>query len=234
MDFLQENTSIGSLVMKTPEYASLFEKLGLDYCCKGHKTLKELCDEKGLDVSEVLQKLNQISTAAPAVDWNQMSLKEVVEHIVDTYHVYLEQELPRISQLIRKLNMKHGEKYPYVAELQDVFEELEESLFEHINEEEEIVFPFIIQLAVNGKSDQEKVNKYISSLDEDHLKAGAALEKMRKLTNDYTPPSDACMTHIVMLNSLSHLERNLHEHIHKENHVLFPRAMKMHQQILSI
>jgi len=227
MDFLHENASIGSLVAKAPEYASIFEKLGLDYCCKGNRTLKEACDEKQLNVIEVLGALKHLQTSDIAANWDRMSIKEIVEHIVSTYHTYAKQELQRISQLLEKLNAKHGQKYPYILELQNVFANMKNSLLDHMNEEEQIVFPLMLNLAVNKSLYQEEASKYLDALDNDHLETGKALEKIKKLTHDYTPPADACMTHIVMLDSLERLERNLHEHIHKENQILFPRAKTM-------
>lgn len=227
MDFLDENKSIGSLVMRTPEYANFFEKLGLDYCCKGHKTLKEACDEKKLNVTEVLETLKLLQSSDEVMGWDQMSIKEIVEYVVDTYHTYSKQELPRIGQLIEKVKAKHGQRYPDIFELQNTFEQMKDSLLKHIEEEEEVVFPLLINLEVNQASHKEDVKQHLSALDDEHVETGEALEKIKKLTNNYTPPADACMTHIVMLNSLERLERNLHEHIHKENQILFPRAATM-------
>lgn len=219
MNVLKENATIGSLVAKSPEYASVFEKLGIDYCCKGHKQLKEVCEEKNLDIHEVIDRLKQIQTSTATRDWDQMSTSEIATHIIDTYHTHLRDELPRISYLINKVHTKHGHRYPYIAQLQTVFEEMKDSLLEHIDEEEKTVFPLIIKQA----SGQE-LSQCLSTLDEDHLQTGQALEKIQALTNGYTPPEDACMTHMVMVNSLKLLELNLHEHIHMENHILFPRV----------
>lgn len=227
MDFLNENSNIGNLVAKAPEYAKIFEKLGLDYCCKGNRTLKESCDEKKLQVVEVLETLRQLSISDVPMNWDQMTIREIVEHIVDTYHIYSKQELPRISQLIEKINTKHGQRYPYISDLQNIFEQMKKSLLEHMEEEEMVVFPLLINLERHKESYKEEVKKHLGSLDNDHLETGDALDRIKKLTNDYAPPLNACTTHIVMLNSLERLERNLHEHIHKENQILFPRAMSM-------
>jgi regulator of cell morphogenesis and NO signaling len=104
---------------------------------------------------------------------------------------------------------------------------MKDSLLDHMEEEEQIIFPLMTNLAVDKEFCQKDVKNYLDSLDNDHLETGEALEKIKKLTHDYTPPANACMTHIVMLNSLERLERNLHEHIHKENQILFPRAKEM-------
>lgn len=227
MDFLNENTSIGSLVSKAPESAKIFEKLGLDYCCKGNKILKEACDEKKLNVVEVLGMLKELSRPNVPMNWDRMTLKEIVMHIANTYHTPTKQELQRINQLIEKIKNKHGKRYPYISDLHNVFEQMKTSLLKHMEEEEQIVFPLVISLEDNKEVHHEELKKYLSFLDNDHLETGEALERIKNLTNGYIPPSAACMTHIVMLNSLERLERNLHEHIHKENQILFPRAKAM-------
>lgn len=227
MDFLNENTSIGSLVAKNSEYATIFEKLGLDYCCKGNRTLKEACYEKKLNIVEVLNALKQLSIPNTSTNWDKLTLKEIVTHIVDTYHVFSKQELQRISQLIEKLKTRHGSRNAYISDLQIVFEQMKSSLLNHMEEEEQIVFPLIIELELNKELQYEELSKHLSSLDNDHLETGKSLDRIKTLTNGYTPPSDACMTHIVMVNSLERLERNLHEHIHKETQILFPRAKSM-------
>lgn len=223
MESLNENATVGSLVANKPEYASLFEKLGIDYCCKGNKTLKEVCEDKKLSIFEVMQKLKQMPATKKAINWNEMSSQEIIEHIVATHHIYTRHELARLSQLIKKLNIKHGERYPYIAELRNIFEELKDSLLSHMDEEEQVVFPLIASLG-RGEAAQGEAKVDLTSLDKDHLETGDAFEKIKKLTDGYTPPEGACMTHIVVLDSLERLEQNLHEHIHKEAQILFPRV----------
>lgn len=229
MDFLSENTSIGKLVAKIPEYANVFEKLELDYCCKGNRTLKEACEEKKLNAVEVLETLKQLSTPNVSMNWDCMTLKQIILYIIDTYHTPLKQELHKITQLIEKLKNKHERLYSYISDLQNVFEQMKNSLLEHMQEEEQIVFPIMINIEINKKSQYEKLKKYLNHLDNDHLQTGEDLERIKNLTDHYIPSSDACMTHIIILNSLKRLERNLHEHIHKENQILFPRVKVMFQ-----
>lgn len=227
MNFLNENASVGSLVKDSPEYARVFEKLGLDYCCKGKSTLKEACDAERLDVDEVIEALRLVPAFNALFDWDQMTIEEVADYIVETYHNYLRQELPRITQLVEKVNMKHGQRHPYIADLKNAFEKMRNSLFAHMEEEERVVFPLMIALTISKESHQEEVKKHLDSLDKDHLEIKEGLERIKELTNGYNPPINACITHIVMLNSLKQLDQNLHEHIHKENQILFPRAKAM-------
>lgn len=220
--FLNEDMKVGLLVAKIPGYASIFEKLGIDYCCKGNKTLKELCAEKNLEVKTVLQKLAKVSTTSQMMDWEEASIDELIHHIVIKHHDYLREELPRISNLIDKVLSKHGDLHPELLELRDTFERLKVDLIKHLDEEEMVVFPAIKNLKTHKSAeDLDKLKNYINTLYTEHLEAGAALEKMNALTNGYKPPRGACTTYLVLLNSLAFLEKDMHEHVHKENHILF-------------
>lgn len=228
-DKLDENVRVGPLVAKMPAYASLFEKIGIDYCCNGKKTLKDLCSEKNVDVTEVLDQLRKITITSQSVDWDKIPLKELITHIVRKHHDYLREELPRLSGLIDKVTTKHGSLHLGLVELQKTFEEFKTHLLEHIEEEEKIVFPAIENMISHKQRaplTEEVLHKHLNSLDAEHSEAGAALEKMHQLTNGYTPPKGACTTHRVMLNSLAALEKDMHEHVHKENHILFPKVLK--------
>jgi regulator of cell morphogenesis and NO signaling len=229
MDLLNENVMVGSLVAKNPAYANLFEKIGIDYCCKGKKTLKELCIEKNLDPRAVLDQLKEISTTPLIVDLNNLSLNDLITHIIKKHHDYLREELPRLSNLIYKVATKHSGLHPELLELRGIFEEFKVDVLNHIEKEETIIFPAIELLATNKKKptfSKDSLESYLNDLDSEHTEAGAALEKMNKLTNGYILPIGACTTYRVMLNSLSLLEKDMHEHVHKENHILFPHALK--------
>jgi regulator of cell morphogenesis and NO signaling len=229
VELLNENMMVGSLVAKKPAYAFFFEKIGIDYCCKGKRTLKELCTEKNLDVVDVLDKLEQISATSPKIDWNIISLSDLMQHIVKKHHDYLREELPRLSAIIHKVAAKHGNIHSTLFELRETFEEFKADLLEHIEKEEKVVFPAIEDRVKNRKhSDLEEGNlkDYLTSLDFEHIEAGAVLEKINKLTDGYKQPAGACTTYLVMLSSLAFLEKDMHEHVHKENHILFSRILE--------
>lgn len=223
MDFLNENMMVGPLVTKMPVYANLFEKIGIDYCCKGKKTLKELCIEKNLDPKDVLDQLEGISTTSPAENLDKLSLNDLISHIIKKHHDYLREELPRLNGLVNKVATRHGSLHPELVELRDTFEKFKVEVLNHIEKEETIVFPAIARFAADKKNPNNGLENHLSVLDLEHIEAGAALEKMNRLTNGYTPPAGACTTYHVMLSSLSTLEKDMHEHVHKENHILFPQ-----------
>ena len=235
MDILDENMRVGSLVTKKPAYAALFEKMGIDYCCKGNKTLKELCAEKNLDAAVVLDKLRRISTTSQTMDWDKFSLIDLVIHIMEKHHDYLREELPRLSAIIHKVATKHGGIHPELIELRETFEGFKIAILDHLEKEETILFPAIEYIAKDKKSptfEEGNIKSCLSSLDSEHVEAGAALEKMSKLTNEYNPPAGACTSYLVMLSGLAFLEKDVHEHVHRENQILFPRVLEEWHKLL--
>ena len=167
-----------------------------------------------------------MSEASQPIAWDKVPLKELIRHILVKNHDYLRGELPRISDLIEKVITKHGDLHPELLELQKTFEHLKTDLIKHLDEEEMVVFPLIKNFIENGNAVAlEKLKNSINTLDAEHLEAGAALEKMNGLTNGYTPPKGACTTYLVLFNSLAFLEKDMHEHVHKENHILFPAIL---------
>jgi regulator of cell morphogenesis and NO signaling len=212
----------------------VFEQYGLDYCCGGKKTLQDACAQKGVSVDEVVEKLSaagQKKLAGTEPDWAKTSLKEFIDHIIACYHRPLREELPRLTQLAEKVANVHGDNHPEMIELRDVFKPFREQLELHMQKEELILFPGIAGIEAGGSSRSfgcgGGVEHPIEVMTQEHDDAGEALAKMRKLTNDFTPPADACNTFKVLLHSLAKLELEMHQHVHKENNILFPRTFKL-------
>ncbi|RMF42530.1 MAG: iron-sulfur cluster repair di-iron protein [Planctomycetota bacterium] len=229
--------SVGQLVAQRPAAASVLERVGIDYCCGGGKTLSEACQAKGIDPADLLdqvaaaeQKVDQLQTDQ-RTNWLDRSLTELCDHIEQTHHAYLKEELPRLSELIAKVVTAHGDRHPSLRDVQQVFAALRAELEPHMMKEERILFPAVRQL--EQASGQRiafpfgSVANPILMMEHEHDVAGDALKQLRALTSDYTPPSNACNTYRVMLDSLQRLEADLHQHIHEENNILFPRAMQL-------
>ncbi len=233
LDELEEKT-VGELVAQHPQYARVFESFAIDYCCGGKLKIKEACDKKNVDLKLVLESLrssraDQGSAAEP--NWNDSTLKELVDHIVKTYHFPLREELPRIEQLAKKVAHVHGERHPEMVQLFEIFSDFKMQLELHMQKEEIILFPAIVQ---SEKSLERSVfgcgggiENPINVMLQEHDDAGDALKQMRSLANDYVAPDDACNTFRVLLDSLKNLEKEMHDHVHKENHILFPRALAL-------
>lgn len=231
MPVLNEQT-VGQLVAENPERARVFEKYRIDYCCGGKLSLSEACGRKGADLEAVVEALATVDAVSPSVgtDWTTAPLAELADHIVATHHAYLETELPRLSALAARVAKVHGDHAPETVRLQAIFEEFKAELTEHAMKEEQILFPWIKGLEQGGVAPVmagATVASPIACMEKEHDNAGAALEQMRALTNGFCPPMDACNTWRVLYASLDALEQDMHVHVHKENSILFPRAIAL-------
>lgn len=228
-------TTVGQLVADRPDRSRLFMKLGIDYCCGGKLTLQDAAEKKGLDAASILATLTALETLEPsgsAPNPAQMSLTALADHIVGTHHAYLKEELPRLAFLTRKVAAVHGDDHPWLREVHAVYTGLAEELSSHLQKEEVILFPAIRNLEQTGDSGAPfgaDLSHPVLMMEHEHAEAGEALTKLRALTSDFTPPASACNSFRAMLDGLEQLERDTHEHISKENNILFPRAMAQFQ-----
>lgn len=230
-----EEMPVGTIVARQPETARVFEKYQLDYCCRGKRKLREACEENQIDLCQLLAELDQ-ATSSPGDGplWIERTLSELCDHIEHRHHDYLREELPRIAGLIDKVINAHGASHPELTRVRDHFRLLRGELEPHMMKEERVLFPAIRQM----ESSQPRQVFPFGSMDnpircmvDEHEHAGEQLAILRELTSGYTPPDGACPTWKVMLDSLARLERDMHEHVHKENSILFPRAQDMERQI---
>jgi regulator of cell morphogenesis and NO signaling len=227
------STSVGEWVAEHPQTARVFEELQIDYCCGGDKPLAQACGAKGLDPDTIASRL---SDAIAHTDddsrrnWTQADLGELCDHIEATHHAFLRTELPRLAQLVDKVANVHGENHRELCDLRTVFTALRAELEPHMLKEEQILFPAIRQLENSTSPPQfpfGTVANPIHMMEHEHDNAGGALKRIRELTADFHVPEEACNTWSVMLDGLQNLEADLHQHIHKENNILFPRAQQL-------
>ena len=230
-------TTVGKLVVERPGRARVLERLGLDYCCGGGKSLSESCQDLGLDVEVVLRDIAKSDAASPgndAANPADLTLTQLADQIEATHHAYLRLELPRISGLAGKVAQAHGENHPQTHQVQRVFEALRTELEAHMQKEEVILFPMCRQL--EGSSEVPafhcgSLRNPIAVMEHEHDNAGRALAEMRKLTADYATPPDVCNTYRALMDALAGLEADLHQHIHKENNILFPRTVELEARL---
>ncbi len=215
------DVTLGQLVEERPELARTLDRLGLDYCCGGHRSLAAACAEQGLDVDEVRRELAAVDEEA-APTWSTMGITQLVDHIEATHHALLWAELPRLSALLEKILNVHGERHPELARIRDVYEQLRAELEPHLREEEQHVFPLVRCLAVADDPERRTLADGVRALRDDHEAAGALLAELRELTGGYTPPADGCASYQAAFRGLEELEADVHLHVHKENNVLFP------------
>ncbi len=223
-------TTVGELVRVKPARARIFENLGIDYCCGGKKPLAEVCRAKGLDSATVVAMLAALDGEPETSSANPdtMGLAELCDHIERAHHDYLREELPRLDFMTRKVAVVHGDHEARLHEVRRVFESFNAAMTAHTEEEESVVFPKIRQLELgngNKAATLAELKATFAKLESEHDSAGAALEHFKQLTDDYTPPDWACNTFRAMYDTLAKLERNMHQHVHKENNVLFVKAL---------
>jgi regulator of cell morphogenesis and NO signaling len=233
MHKFQVQDTVGEIVARHPALSRVFEEAGVDYCCGGKKTLDEVSRMKGLDPQTLLAALEE-SVASNGknadVDAAAMSLTELADHIEQTHHAYLRSELPRLDAMTAKVASVHGEKDARLAQIRATFLGFFDELSSHMMKEERILFPMVREIDASATAPAFHCGSLanpIRQMEFEHDQAGSALERLRQLTDGYTPPDWACNTYRAMLDALVYLERDMHQHVHKENNALFPRALAM-------
>jgi regulator of cell morphogenesis and NO signaling len=224
---IDPTTTLGALVAERPARAGLFERLRLDYCCGGAQTLGEACDRRGLALDAVRAELEALdaTSAEPAGlhsrDWRHASVAELCTHIVTVHHDGLRETFPRIEALLATVVRVHGASDPKLHDLQRAFGQLRSELETHLASEASMLFPACVAFERHGAAIQEPL---LSVHEREHASVGDGLAALRVLAGGYEPQSALCDTHRALLDALAAFERDLHQHVHKENNVLFPRV----------
>jgi regulator of cell morphogenesis and NO signaling len=222
-----DGTTLAELVSERPARAAVLDRLGLDYCCHGRRSLADAARAAGLDPAAVVHALD---APAAGVDdhggWEQLGLAELAAHIIAVHHQYLWDELPEIEALAVKVDSVHGERHPELAEVHELVRALRADLEPHMTKEERVLFPAIGRLAA-GEHEFPfgHIANPVRVMMTEHEQAGAILERLRATTAAYAVPRDACPSYRALYERLAQVEADTHLHIHKENNVLFPAAI---------
>jgi regulator of cell morphogenesis and NO signaling len=233
MQTIELQANVGELVRQVPNRARVFESHKIDYCCGGKVSLARACEKRGIEAGEVLKQLAANDSAArdqPIVDADAMTLTELADHIEQTHHAYLREELPRLEFMTEKVSRVHGDKEPRLLQVREAFVALKAELEPHMMKEERVLFPIIRQLEASTTTPEfhcGSVANPIRQMEHEHDQAGDALAIIREATDDFVPPEWACNTYRAMIDTLEKLEADMHQHIHKENNVLFPKAIEL-------
>jgi regulator of cell morphogenesis and NO signaling len=230
---------LASIVKANHHAVPVLEKYHLDFCCKGKRTLAEACKENNISEESVIQQLRAVQNdeRIQHTPFNEMTAEQLINYIVTHHHSYVKQVVPTIYQHSQRVAAKHGDRFPYMIQVAELFGEVAEEMGAHMQKEEMILFPRIKQLeAMIVSSEADKGNlPYISSpinvMEEEHEHAGNLLAEIRRLTDDYTAPANACTTFRITLAELKEFEEDLHKHVHFENNILFPLAENMLQSV---
>jgi regulator of cell morphogenesis and NO signaling len=228
---ITSETPVRDIAVEHPTAIPVLERLGIDYCCGGKHTLAEACAKGGVDLAPVLEELEhrQPGTDAPEAQWKNASLKEIAEYVVQRHHAFTREQIKLIADLMKKVEARHGADHPEVFEIGKIFAVTSSELTHHFFCEENILFPYIGKMEAGQQAALPpvfgSVEQPITRMMMDHDQAGEELRALRGLTNDYTPPTAACPTWRALYRALEDLEQDLHQHIHLENNILFPRAL---------
>jgi regulator of cell morphogenesis and NO signaling len=243
METLSKDTQkqIGQFVADDYRTASVFSKYGIDFCCKGHRTIEEVCTKNNIDSNDLLNDLEKIlsSNTDQSIDYRSWPLDLLAEYVEKKHHRYVEEKTPVIRQFLDKLCRVHGERHPELFKINELFTASTGELAAHMKKEELILFPFIKKM-VKAQIDKGAilapqfgtVENPIAMMMEEHENEGVRFRQISELTDNYNPPADACNTYKVTFAMLDEFEKDLHLHIHLENNILFPEAVKLEKAFL--
>lgn len=236
----EKDETLGEIAAKDLRKAEVFKKYGLDFCCGGKKTVKEACEEKGMDVTKVEQELQLAermpsSRPLPYLDW---SIDFLADYIVNTHHSYVRKTLPDIRGYAGKVAQVHGARHPELSNIRPLVESIYNEMMSHMVKEEQVLFPYIKELVkastkndVRYASELQSVKNPINMMEMEHELVGKNMEIIRQLSDNYKLPGDACASYSLLFKLLQEFEEDLHLHVHLENNILFPKAIELEKKL---
>jgi len=222
--------TIGKIVANDFRAASMFKEAGIDFCCGGNKSLTAACMEKGVDESHLIQQLDLLAQTpvSGALNFKEWELGFLSDYIMNTHHKFVLKNLPELVFYTQKIANVHGDHHPELIEVASLFTKINEELLQHLNNEEGVLFPAIKEAEKNASPIvKSTIISEITRMRGEHEFAGGAMDKINALTNNYLIPEDACNTYRVSLKLLEQFEDDLHIHVHLENNILYPKALKL-------
>jgi regulator of cell morphogenesis and NO signaling len=231
--------TLAEIVTENIRAAVVFEEFGLDFCCKGKRSLAEACTEKNINIDSVIESLSKLSTDKNEEKYNDWTPDFLIDYIINNHHQYVRRMIPIISLHADKVASVHGKNHPETIQIADLFLGVREELENHMMKEERILFPYIKQLYEAKKNNEQvspppfgTIRNPINMMEAEHTNAGEALYKIRELSADFSLPADACDTFKALYSELKEFEEDLHKHIHLENNVLFPDSIELETELL--
>lgn len=229
---------IGNIVAEDFRTAAIFKRHGIDFCCKGGRTIEEACSTKKMDPEKIYEELEILpKNEAATIDFNSWPLDLLADYIEKTHHRYVEEKTQILQAFLEKLCKVHGERHPELFEINALFNESAHDLAAHMKKEELILFPFVrnmMKAKISGGSLPQPVfgtvENPVNMMQHEHTVEGDRFRKIAEITNEYQPPADACNTYKVAFAMLQDFENDLHKHIHLENNILFPRAIQLEKE----
>ncbi len=232
--------TVGEIVAKDYRKAQVFKKFGIDFCCGGKKALADVCSKKGLDIEKVNAELAaaEEQSNGSATNFSSWDAGFLSDYIINTHHRYVQENVPFLSELSQKVARVHGENHPELVKISLVFAEVASDLHKHFEKEEEILFPYIKELVAAQKAGTKLQDPHFGSvanpikvMEMEHEGAGEDLSEIRQLSNNYALPEDACTSCTILFKKLEEFENDLHQHVHLENNILFPKAIELEKSL---
>ena len=238
----ESEESIGDMTAKDWRKAQVFKKYGIDFCCGGKKTVREVCAEKGIDATKVekeLQEVSKLTSNGGYTNYDEWNLDFLADYIVNTHHQYVRKNMPEILQYSAKVTKVHGAQHPELAPIHQLVEKINEELSAHMIEEENILFPMskkIVQAHNAGTTftpdNGESLTSLVDKMEHEHDSVGRAFDKIRALNDNYAIPADGCASYKLLYQMLADFENDLFTHIHLENNILFPKTIEIAKSII--
>jgi regulator of cell morphogenesis and NO signaling len=236
------NQTLAEIVTSNHRTAAVLEKYHLDFCCKGKRSLRQACSEKNISIDELLNELQTVSPGSSgsckvATPFDKLSLSRLTDYIVTTHHSYVKKETLQLFAYIQKVASKHGYRHPELFKIFELVSAIKEEMELHMQKEEQVLFPRIKEIEEYSlQPDEHKLNiaylqAPITMMEQEHDHAGSLMEEIRLLSNNYEAPEDACTTYKLTYASLKAFETDLHQHVHLENNILFPKAIALAKNI---
>ncbi|PJA08428.1 MAG: iron-sulfur cluster repair di-iron protein [Flavobacteriales bacterium CG_4_10_14_0_2_um_filter_32_8] len=238
----EKPTTIGELVAADYRKAAVFSKFGLDFCCGGKKSLKEACDAKGIDEKVVVSALAEVENQVTNTqhDFNSWELDFLVDYIINVHHKYVKDNVTMLYEYSDKVANRHGSNHPEVIKIAQLYERVAADFKAHMEKEEMVLFPYIKELVSTKKENSKiassafgNIENPINMMMTEHETVGEYMDEIHLLSNNFTPPADACTSYQVLYSKLDEFEKDLHQHVHLENNILFPKAIKLEKELLS-
>lgn len=233
---INNQSIIGKIVAENYKAASVFKKYKIDFCCNGNRSIADASRKKQMDEDTLINELKEATGEKNQgeINFKSFPLDLLVDYIEKTHHRYIDSKIPEITPYLDKIVSVHGDNHPELYEVERLFKESAGDLTTHLRKEELMLFPYIRQLVKEQISGEKKpvtkigdAAEYIALMEDEHETEGERFRNISELTDDYTPPSDACNTYRVTLSLLQEFEEDLHRHIHLENNILFPKAIAL-------
>jgi len=234
---------VSDIVAQDYRTADIFSKYGIEYCCGGKWPLEVACKARGLDVNTITEELEYSirNVMLPnVIDFNKWNIDFLIDYIINVHHEYLRTSIPNVLDQLERFTNSHNKKFSYLNEILLLVNQLTKNLRPHLVQEEEIIFPYIRQIAHAYENKESYARLFVRTLSKpveaimhnEHEIVGKSLLRIRELTGDYIPPEKACVSHKTTFSKLKEFDNDLVQHMYLENEILFPKGIKMEKELL--